>query len=282
MFVSVIVTCYNQEKFIVETINSVLKQIYSDFECIIINDGSTDSSALIIQNLIDGIPNFNLHTIKNSGVVTARNYGVGLSKGFFILPLDGDDTIEPAFISTCVARFIGNRDLKLVYSRCSFFYGRSGIWDLEPYSFECLLRNNMIPSTAMFLKSDFLRVGGYKVNMDKGLEDWDLWVRLLKSYNDDVVCLIDEYLFNYRIHKGTRSSEVNKLNVFDKYADLVLYNNFSVFQEYYGPIHNKLLRYSYLEKMFDKPILKFVVVVMNSLSVLKKKIQTRCNFFCQS
>jgi len=94
--VSIIIPCYNAEGYIQATINSVLVQSHDSFELILIDDGSTDNS----RNLINNINDSRIHYFykENEGVSIARNYGLKKAKGEFILFLDADDLLSPNFL----------------------------------------------------------------------------------------------------------------------------------------------------------------------------------------
>lgn len=95
--VSVIIPCFNQESFIEESIESVLRQTYQNIEIICVDDCSTDNSVDLIGKYVD-LPNFKLiKNKKNLGVCLTRNLAVEASRGTYIFPLDGDDTIEPSY-----------------------------------------------------------------------------------------------------------------------------------------------------------------------------------------
>ena len=100
MLISIIVPLYNKEKFIETTINSVLQQTYKDFELIIVDDGSTDDSAAIVEAIKD--PRIRLIKKKNEGVSAARNFGISKSNGEWLLFLDADDELA----ENALARFI--------------------------------------------------------------------------------------------------------------------------------------------------------------------------------
>ena len=93
--VSVIITCFNQEKQIIKTLQSILNQTYKEWECLIVDDGSTDNSAKIIKTYINGDVRFKYTYQTNKGVSVARNTGFKLASGDFINFLDGDDTFLP-------------------------------------------------------------------------------------------------------------------------------------------------------------------------------------------
>jgi len=94
--VSVIIPLFNKEVYIKKCIQSVLAQTYSNFELIIVNDGSTDGSLLKVLEFVDSRISF--LTQENSGVSIARNNGVSVSKHDYIAFLDADDWWEPTFL----------------------------------------------------------------------------------------------------------------------------------------------------------------------------------------
>jgi len=100
--VSVIIPCYNAEKFISETLNSIYEQTYKNYEIILVDDGSTDTSALIAKSSFSEKPECLYIYQENKGVSSARNKGLQIAKGEFILFLDSDDIIEQAFLSSRV------------------------------------------------------------------------------------------------------------------------------------------------------------------------------------
>lgn len=102
MFISIIIPCYNVEKFVVRTINSVLSQTgdNSRFEIILVNDGSTDSTSKRIKQIALNVPQIVFLEQANKGVSIARNLGLSVAKGEYVYFLDADDTISPDFIDS--------------------------------------------------------------------------------------------------------------------------------------------------------------------------------------
>lgn len=203
--VSIVVSCYNQQEFIAETLESVLSQCYSDWECVIVNDGSTDGSQAIIQQYAKKDPRFIPFTKENGGVAAARNFGFAQARGSLFLPLDGDDKLHRQFVRRIVERFDAEPDTVLVHTATQRFGDERKLWRLPSYSYEKMLYQNMIVNTAMFRRDAFERTTGYSSEMVYGLEDWEFYVRLLNP--ESKVQYIDEPLFFYRIKKGSRSSE---------------------------------------------------------------------------
>ena len=100
--VSVIIPCYNAEKFIAETLNSIYEQTYRNYEIILVDDGSTDTSASIAKASFSEKQGCLYIYQENKGVSSARNKGLQIAKGEFILFLDSDDIIESTFLSSRV------------------------------------------------------------------------------------------------------------------------------------------------------------------------------------
>lgn len=96
--VSVIIPVYNGEKYIAKCIESLLNQTYKDIEIIIINDGSTDATSMIVNNLIDKDKRINQIITNNLGVSSARNCGIKVAKGKYITFVDSDDTVQNNYI----------------------------------------------------------------------------------------------------------------------------------------------------------------------------------------
>lgn len=194
--VSIVVPCYNQEKYLAETLDSVLAQTASTWECIIVNDGSTDNSEAIIDDYCAKNSRFSKLNQENQGLAASRNSGIKAAKGKYILPLDGDDKIGTQYIELAQKEFEKNPKLALVYCKAEFFDAKTGPWDLRKYDYETLLFANHLFCSGIFKKEDYLKTNGYDINMKFGYEDWEFWIQLLKK--DDVVIQLDSVQFFYR------------------------------------------------------------------------------------
>ena len=203
--VSIIVPCYNQATYLAETLDSILAQTYTNWECIIVDDGSIDNPKEIANRYIQVDSRFKFIRQENQGPSVARNNGIQISKGKFILPLDSDDIIANTYIEKAVGVFAKD-DVKLVYCRAKFFDKEDGEWELPEYRYEDIIWANMIFCTALFRKKDYNQTAGYNPNMQGGLEDWDFWLSLLTP--QDQVFRIDEILFYYRIKEVSRTTKI--------------------------------------------------------------------------
>ena len=252
--VSVIVPCYNQEKYVKDTLESVQRQTYPNFECIIINDGSTDNSLDVVRKFCMGDKRFVCYDKNNEGVSIARNYGIAHSNGQYILPLDADDVIEPEYLQATVGVLDANPDIKLVYTDTCFFWKRKGKQALPPYSFERMLCENLINCTALYRRCDFDKTTGYNPNMSSGLEDWDFWLSLLSP--SDKVYKIEKVLFYYRI-KG-RSRNVNATISLSSLRKQLWANH----KNYYGPYFvdpQQCIEYKLISKSREYVLGKFLL-----------------------
>lgn len=163
--VSVIVPVYNQGEFLAEALDSVLQQTYSNWECVIVNDGSTDNTEEVALDYVNKDGRFRYLYQDNSGVSAARNNGIRHSDGLFILPLDGDDILCPSYLEKAVSRFMLHPETTLVYGKAEFFGDRSGVWDLPEWSWGSFIWENCIYCSAMYKRSDFEAIGGYSIEI---------------------------------------------------------------------------------------------------------------------
>lgn len=201
--ISVIIPCYNQEKYISECLNSLIAQTFQDFEAIIIDDGSTDSSALIVRNYTDKYPNFKLLSQQNQGVIAARNFAISNAKGEYIFPLDADDIIVPQALEKFVEA-IKSKKGDIITSRVQMFGEKTGEMKLKSPNKYNLSKNNCLVNSSLFRKSDFDKSGGYDSEFNLGLEDYDFWLNMVFRQNLKIY-RIPEILFFYRI-KNTKES----------------------------------------------------------------------------
>lgn len=211
--VSIIIPVYNSEKYIKETIRSVLNQTYNNFEVVIVDDGSTDSSGDLCDKFASEDTRIIVFHRENKGPINARNFAIEMSSGKYILPVDSDDIISKEYIEKAVCAIEKDNDIGIVYCKAKLIGDKTGIWDLPPYSLQEMLICNCIFATAMFRKDDWRAVGGYSELMKYGIEDYDLWLSILGLGR--TVYQIPQVFFYYRKHAGSRSelyeSDVEKV-----------------------------------------------------------------------
>lgn len=218
--VSIIIPCYNQAGYVEEAVLSAINQTYQNIEIICVNDGSTDKTSEVIRMLVNKYKNIVFFDeSENKGVVAARNFAIQACTGEYILPLDADDTIEPTYVEKAVKVLDENKNIGVVYCRAKIFGAEDKIWDLPAYSKESFLYRNVVFCTALFRKSDFVKAGGYKANMEHGCEDYDLWLSFVELGLD--VYQIDEILFNYRKHHNESRTDSSIKNIHKIFKQII-------------------------------------------------------------
>ena len=206
MKVSIITPVYNSAKFIKTTIDSVLAQSYTDWEMILIDDGSSDCSIEIIENYISKDCRIKLlKNDKNSGPAISRNKGIEVAQGKYLTFLDADDIWLPEFLSTSI-NFMVENNYKFVFSS----YRRVDE-NLNPLyndfivptvvSYKNLLKTCPISCLTAFI--DISSIGKYYMPAIAKRQDYGLWLSILK--NIDYAYGIKEPLAIYRIRKGSVS-----------------------------------------------------------------------------
>ena len=227
--VSIVVPAYNCEQYLSDTLDSILSQSYSNWECIIVNDGSMDTTKDIAQSYCIKDSRFHYYFQENQGPASARNLAIRNSSGEYILPLDADDIISDSYIEKAANYLSEHPETTLVYSKGDFFGEESGEWDLPEYNYDSFIWHNSICSCAMYRRKDYDRTKGYNINMVYGDEDWDFWLSLLNK--ESIVYRIDEVLFHYRIQKHSRTTDYLTPNI-KKAKRLIYHNHESLYQPF--------------------------------------------------
>lgn len=226
-FFSVVIPLYNKAPFIAQTLQSVLSQTYSDFEVIIVNDGSTDGSEAAVQQFEDSRIQYYLR--ENKGVSAARNFGITMAKADHIAFIDADDYWYPDFLQTMhrnILRFPQHR----VFSCAIEIETAKNVIPAE-YSierehpvmvvdfFKSSIREAVIwTSAAVFHKSVFDSTGVFDAQLRSG-EDIDLWIRVGLQY--PIVFdwkILARYVFDARSLSRDRTHHVSKTNL-SKFAE---------------------------------------------------------------
>jgi len=191
-FFSVITPLYNKENYIEATIKSVLNQTFDDFEIVIVDDGSTDSSLKILSQIKNS--KINILVQENQGPSVARNKAIENAKGKYIAPLDADDIWHEDHLAELknlidsfpkAGVFCNNYKVKLNKNliRNAHFNFDFGIDHLIiPDFFDANIYNYIASSSSTaFLKSSFIELGGYNTSLRTG-QDLDLWIRFALKY----------------------------------------------------------------------------------------------------
>ena len=296
-FFSVIIPLYNKESYIEATVKSVLNQTFSDFEVILVDDGSTDNSLEVVKSFSD----LRIHIIennKNKGLSASRNTGIKNAKANYIAFLDADDLWKPTFLEKI--NFLINK-----YPQASIFATKYDIllknnklieyqFQIKNFNnygvisnfFECNLNQSIFNSSCLCIqKSVFENIGFYNESINYS-EDIDLYIRSLAQYK---LAYFDKALATYLIlseNQITQSSLIGKtIPDFDFYENKFKGRNdikkYLDFQRYFKAKQFKLLnetnRYKKIVAKIDlknltlkqKILLKSPKVVLKLLTNLK-------------
>ncbi|WP_298494583.1 glycosyltransferase family A protein [uncultured Algibacter sp.] len=229
--VSIIVPCYNHAQFLDEALQSVLNQTYNNWECIIVNDGSPDNTKEVASRWCKNDNRFLYLEKQNGGLSSARNAGITISKGKYILPLDADDILHESYLSKLVPELNQDKTLAIVSCYSKFFLKNKEniIHELKPVgtTYHALLFENCLIATSLYRKVCWEEVGGYDENMKHGFEDWEFWIAITKS--GWTFKVVEAFLFFYRKQKQSMLIDTlqnhrisNMEYVFKKHKDLYL------------------------------------------------------------
>lgn len=210
---SVVLSTYNDEHYISESIQSILNQTYPYFELIIVNDGSTDKTLKIVKSFND--PRIVLINKPNTGLIDSLNIGVKYAKYDWIARMDGDDIAEPNRFEEEIKLI--NNDVVIISSQCSvinelgttishtkFFTSNIGI------SLSHLLDLSLIAHpTVIFNKKAFFEVGGYD-SMMYVAEDYDLWAKMCTKGK---LVISNKQLLKLRKHSGNISTAKREIAI---------------------------------------------------------------------
>jgi glycosyltransferase involved in cell wall biosynthesis len=246
--ISIIVPCYNGAQYIRETLDCLQKQTIDDWECVIVNDGSSDNSLDILKEYAANDSRYKYLDKENAGPAIARNAAITASCGKYILPLDADDLIAPFYAEKAIGYLEKHPKCKVVYGGAEYFDGRTGVWELPEYSYDTELWENSIFCTAVYRRLDYDKTIGYNPNMKYGNEDWDFWLSLLGG--DDEVYKIPETVLYYRKHGESRTSDLLK-NSEVSYLQMIL-NHFDIYQPHLCELFLLRHRVHYLENELNK------------------------------
>ena len=220
--ISIVMTCFNQEKYITEAIESCIQQSFNDFEMIIVDDCSTDDSVKIIKNYQKQDNRIKLvQSDTNSGSpIIPRNMGVRKSNGNYILFLDADDKIAPTALEKMYHAITHNKG-DIITCRVMQFGEENGEMFLPTPNKLNMANRNCLVNAALMRKSDFIMCGGFDERFSAMIEDYDLWLNLVYNHNKKIY-RIPEILFYYRIKPKQLSRNQQKRKAhYDKLMTLL-------------------------------------------------------------
>lgn len=197
---SIIIPCYNHGHYIQDAIESI--QSYNgdiQYEVIIVNDGSDSEVTMkILEELKE--KGFKIYDQINKGLAEARNIGISLAKGKYVIPLDADNKIRHDMITEGIAALKKDEKIDIVYGDVQYFGEQTHVFRPGKFSFRKLLIENYIDACILMKKAAWERLGGYDKDLNP-YEDWDLNIRAAalgcKFY------YIPKILFDYRVRNDS-------------------------------------------------------------------------------
>jgi SAM-dependent methyltransferase len=222
--VSVIIPCYNQSHFLLEAVTSVINQTYKNWEIIIVNDGSLDTTSTVAKNLIVANSQYQIKLVEqtNQGLSSARNAGIAAANGEYIIPLDADDLLAENALTDLLEICLKSNVPCVAFGSYQMFGTENRIVpSYELYSPENIKQSNMIHPSSLYHKSILDLVSGYKVGMKEGYEDWEFWVNCHKH---NIPFLgTREVVVNYRRSQGSMLAKAQQYHQ-KLVAQIVCYN----------------------------------------------------------
>ena len=220
--VSIIIPCYNCEKTIERCINSIQNQSFTDFEALLIDDGSTDNTPQIIKKTIINDNRFQYHHQKNEGVSSARNHGLKKIKGEYISFIDSDDYIEKEFIQQLL-KAIQKNNVKL--SACSnkmIFKNKEKTPKLNNHDIYLNISSSV--SDKLFHKSLF-EDKDIRFPVGKWYEDLEVITKIILNIDKNYT-IINKPLYNYIQNKGSimHTSDNRIFQIYDILENIIQYS----------------------------------------------------------
>jgi glycosyltransferase involved in cell wall biosynthesis len=261
--VSIVIPVYNPGHFLQETLQSIeAARTPSLREVIIVDDGSTDPITLELLKDLEK-SQYLVMRQPNRGVGAARNAGIRVAQGDFILPVDDDNRIRRPYLAEGPTLLDRDQSVGVVYGDAEYFGERTGRWRVPQFDLVRLVDANFIDACALFRKRVWEDLGGYDEHMPHmGWEDWDFWLRAaIRGWR---FVHLQEVTFDYRVRAGSMLTEVNKhKTVMDSY--LFSKKELVALGEMRAELHRLLMVEQTMEYRLGRGLLKPVRATMTML-----------------
>jgi glycosyltransferase involved in cell wall biosynthesis len=203
--VSVVMSVYNGDQYVPESVESILNQTFTDFEFIIINDGSTDKTKVILEEYAANDSRILLVHQENLGLTKSLNKGIALARGKYIARQDADDYSLPDRLATEVTFLSSNESIAMVGTAVNVVDGKGNVLAIfrHPSDFDVIKKNLMKHNcfwhgSAMFVRESFEHIGRYRDAFTTS-QDYDLWLRFSENYQ---MANLSVPLYCYRFSPG--------------------------------------------------------------------------------
>lgn len=241
MDVSIIIPYYNNAPYLRDALNSTAlfkKYPQYSYEVIVINDGSTDAASL---DLLDEVKTQDYIVIsqENKGAAAARNTGLKIAKGRYLLFLDSDNKLRETFITKGLP-ILDNTDADIVYGRAAFF-GASArpLFRQDIMHLPTLMARNYIDVCCLFRRGVYEKIGGFDESPVLNQEDWEYWIRAAKA--GFKFQFVDEVFYDYRVHSRSTTNSINdemyraaREYIYNKHPELVMDSYFYLTEQFHN------------------------------------------------
>jgi len=219
--VSVIVTAYNLEQYLSETLDSVLAQDMQDWECVVVDDASPDRCGAIAEEYASKDNRVRVvHNEKNQYLAGALNIGIRAARGKYIIPVDADNMLPPHTLRVLSGELDKDRSIHIAYGSVEFLeadgkrwhsgwpMGFRGEWQLKRRTSDGSRAANLVPSTSMFRKEMWECTGGYRRRY-RTAEDADFWTRATSyGFRAKMVTNADILVYRNRPESMSRNEQL--------------------------------------------------------------------------
>ncbi len=210
-FFSIIIPCYNQAHFLPDCLDSLLAQDFPDWEAIVVNDGSTDTTTEIALSYTQKDTRIKLVEKVNGGLSSARNYGIQYATGARLIFLDADDFLYSNCLIEIVSLYNDLDDMDLIQYGYTYItedkqrvLGNVNAIEKKPLIPE-IFKGNLGPCHSISISKKLVdNLGGFDENL-KSVEDWDFWLRAVKAGGKQKI--IQQHLVYYRYSKNSMSRD---------------------------------------------------------------------------
>lgn len=275
-FFSIVIPLFNKENYIQATIKSVLNQSFTDFELIIINDGSTDKSFNLVKSIKD--TRIKLFSNKNKGLSHSRNYGVKKAKANYIAFLDADDLWMEDFLQTMFELITKNKNYKIFATQINLLKPNGKavlrskttkkVCQKTISNYLDLTKFNITPSALVVCKTIFNNVGYFNEAINYA-EDEDFYIRCFAD--NDLIFYQDPKIY-YRVgfEKQLTTPNTKFKKIIPKFCDYLNNENKTDLKPYLDFIHYKLVVLFKMEKNYE--LVKFYKnkIDKSNLSIIQK------------
>ena len=200
--VSVVTPVFNAGGALEQALDSVRAQSFGDWEHVLVDDGSTDAVTRRILETVRTRPQVTLVRSENRGPATARNLAIERARGRYLVFLDADDHLAPAFLARTVPILETSPTIGLVHTWVRLVGGHVGTWETGPFTLPALLARCTVHVSCLLRRELADAVGGFDRAFVETGEDWDFWIRLAARGVE--ARGVPEVLASYRRTPGSR------------------------------------------------------------------------------